>query len=505
MKKIKSLFQKENTIYYILFGALLMWISFLCIYKLGIKYVDPWDEARHGVNAYEMLHGKHLWVNTYLYETDLYNLKPPLSMWCQAFSFLILGSNTVSLRLYSALCYILLCVICGTFVWRHHGKLAAVIVLGLLSANTTPFAAHMIRSGDADSLYVLLFTLAMIFMLKIQEKMSNLYLCGLFFAFAFLTKSYHAGIIAVIGFVYLVATGLIKKMKLMDWVKFLIAILLPILIWAVPRFFVDGITFFREMILTDVLGRTDGTLNNNKQPFGWYASYYLGTMSGKLTIYLWALMVDIAAVFGFSIGMNKEKWEKQKHFWIGYGLWILVPFLAFSGVTNKLLWYVYPVSIPLFILCAVGLSKLMTHKALPKCMSCLALILCCITIFIYTKDVYQTIQTQTTQYLNEFQCLLKDTGKEFAKQKDAKRKIYVEYAADEAGNIETKWAGQDVFVAEAYGDFYCVNGGFEAMIADKDSGKLVIVSKSEQEKVLNQDKDLVPISSSENYVVILLK
>lgn len=62
--------------YFAGFILLIGLISFLSFYKLDAKYVDPWDEARHGVNAYEMYKEGNLIQSTYLYDTDYYNLKP---------------------------------------------------------------------------------------------------------------------------------------------------------------------------------------------------------------------------------------------------------------------------------------------------------------------------------------------------------------------------------------------------------------------------------------------
>lgn len=84
----------------------------------------------------------------------------------------------------------ILSVVTGCFVRRCYGRLEALFTLGFLAANTTPFIAHMIRAGDADSLYVLLFTLAMLAMLRVEKNQKYLYACGLFFALAFLAKAF---------------------------------------------------------------------------------------------------------------------------------------------------------------------------------------------------------------------------------------------------------------------------------------------------------------------------
>ena len=77
----------------------------------------------------------------------------------------------------------------------------------------------------------------------------------------------------------------------------------------------DGVTFFKQMLYVDVLNRTSGVLNNNKQPFFWYAEYFLGSMSGNITIYLWAFVICMVGVVYFSRLFTKEHYRKV----LGYG------------------------------------------------------------------------------------------------------------------------------------------------------------------------------------------
>jgi len=497
---------------YAVFVLLLCFIGVLCFYKLGVKYVDPWDEARHGVNAYEMLREKNLFQNTYLYEPDFYNLKPPLSMWCQVISFALFGANTFSLRAYSALCYLLLSFLVGRFVWKRQGALAGVLSLCFMAVNTTPFAAHMIRAGDADSLYVLLFSLSMLYMLSIPEKRENVYLCGLFFALAFLTKSYHAGVIAVIGGLFLLGTGEIKKLTGKNWLIFIVSCILPIALWAVPRLFTDGMAFFKEMLFTDVLGRTDGTLQNNIQPFSWYAQYYLGAMSGKLTVYLWELVIIVAGAFVFAALMSKEEWKKAKSGIMGYGLWIIVPFLMFSAVSNKLLWYLYPVTIPLGICAAIMLSKLIRLEKLPKVLRGVTAVAAVLMVVYFAKDVCHTIQSQTAVKGNEFQNLIQAVALELNEgdsdaQGETQIYAYVVHEPDAEGNISCDWAQQDVFVAEAYGDFKCRQEGVVGAKKEQEQWKQAVVfsAKGSVESLLHEFPEAKQITETEKYFAYIVE
>ncbi len=355
--------------YWLFFFILSLAIAFLCFRCLGIKYVDSWDEARHGISAYEMIQNKNFLVNTYLGEPDYWNVKPPLSFLTVAAGFLIFGYNTIGLRFFSALSYLLASVCTGLFAKRY-GKLASLFTLLFLAANYFPFKAHLVRAGDADSLYLLLFTLSMLAMLYIPKKQYALYLCALFFALAFLTKSFHAGMIAAIGGLFLLLTGEIKKMKPGTWLRFLFCALLPILLWAVLRYTYDGTVFFRNMYEADLAGRTAaGGLEGHGFPFSFYWTsifWNFDYIYGWLTV--GALLLACWSYFRPLSGLWKDFPLADR---IGLSLWILLPFFGFSAVSTKLMWYVYPCTVPLCLLSGIFLQKFLTNKKLPAILAML--------------------------------------------------------------------------------------------------------------------------------------
>lgn len=64
--------------YWICFLLLCSLTAFLCFRCLGIGAIDSWDEARHGISAYEMMQRGDWLVNTFCGEADYWNVKPPL-------------------------------------------------------------------------------------------------------------------------------------------------------------------------------------------------------------------------------------------------------------------------------------------------------------------------------------------------------------------------------------------------------------------------------------------
>lgn len=500
---------KKERLYQFLFVVLSLWLAFLCFYKLDVKYVDPWDEARHGVNAYEMQREGRLVESTYLYETDYYNLKPPMSMWMLMLSMKLFGSNVFALRFPSALCYLILALVTAGFLRKRYGTACALVCLAFFSANTTPFLAHMIRAGDADSLYVLIFTLAMLAMLKIREKQENLYWCGFLFALAFLTKSYHAGVIAVIGGLYLLITGELKRMKLVTWVKFALSAGIPLVVWALLRFRVDGLQFFKEMILTDVLGRSGKGFGSNEAGFSYYFSYYLGGMSGRVQVYLVVLLGLLAAgiyllvknkrISGNFIPKN-EAGERTKRDITGFALWILVPTLMFSAVSTKLLWYLYPVLTALLVAAAVLLGSIIQSEKTS------GTVRECVTFVTFMGAMYFSVIILGTIWnygingnqINEFQMLIRDTA---AVQKYDGMDAYMVLDSDNPEEpYNTKWSGQDVFVAEAYGDYMCKQGGSDALFENFAANKKMLLFTT----AAFYESNLMPIMDSKGLMPELL-
>ena len=71
-----SLLRLMRTGYWIWFALLTALTAFLCFRCLGIKAIDSWDEARHGISAYEMIQQGNYLVNTFMGEADYWNVKP---------------------------------------------------------------------------------------------------------------------------------------------------------------------------------------------------------------------------------------------------------------------------------------------------------------------------------------------------------------------------------------------------------------------------------------------
>lgn len=150
---------------------------------------------------------------------------------------------------------------------------------------------------------------------------------------------------------------------------------------------------------------------------------------------------------------NRFRFQNRQAY-LGYVLWVLLPFLAFSFVTNKLLWYVYPALVGLLSAAGIALGELFENKEISKTVRLGLLLLAFGFVVNFTAQELTMIKQQTG---NDFQNLVHKV----ALKQDLKGcEVYVDYDEQNAN-----WSQQDVFVAEAYGDFSCINGGMMAILA----------------------------------------
>lgn len=106
-KIYRALLRFFEKYYGFFFAVGVLVLAFYCFRCLDVKYVDSWDEARHGVNAYEMIQNGDYIRHTYNYQVDDWNLKPSISYWAIVLGFRLFGYSVWGLRFFSALAYLL--------------------------------------------------------------------------------------------------------------------------------------------------------------------------------------------------------------------------------------------------------------------------------------------------------------------------------------------------------------------------------------------------------------
>ena len=301
---------------------------------LGAGAVQQTDEATHGVNAYEMLvHGNAL-VNTYKYAVDYFNSKPPLSLWCIMLSYSAFGYTAFALRFASAVAGCILTVMMSVFLWKKESMATAVFFTAAVPLMTSLFEFHMFRAGDMDSIYVLLFAMAMIALYQAgRGSRWSLILYGLALGLAFLTKSIHAGMILLIGIFYI--PYLWKHLNAGKVISAVIAAVLVPGIWAGFRYRYDGMKFLYQMACGEA---------GDKIKTGPTLCYLQDILHSKI----WIAMIAVLLADFVLILLTGGKKQKLQHMLVQrlkenylFLLWLILPVLLYSMTGSHMPWYIY--------------------------------------------------------------------------------------------------------------------------------------------------------------------
>ena len=426
--------------------------------NLNEQTIIIWDEARHGVNAYEMLRNNDWVVNTYQGEADFYNLKPPLSMWLIMISFKLFGFTSLTFRLPSAVCILLSFLAVTLWTRKRHGMPASLIALLLLAANPMMYQSHAGRTGDADAVFQLLSTLGMLCMLDSERDIRRLYGSAVCFGLAFLAKSFHAALIPLVCLLWLVCTGQIKKLRLKNYLLSLLFGILPILPWAAARYLRDGSTFLISMFVTDVQERV-AYIAVSEEP-------YLYVLFKELALNpITAFCILICAV-GLGSALIKRGKLSKEH--VGLGLWIVVPLAVFYGSQTVMYWYTMTILFALPI--AAGIAGAFLLKG-PKGRFLKAA--CCAALMVGAAF-------QVSANLQAVQNLRPGTYQEtFWEMLDrdlhSGKHAYIQYnEGDDRWTDVTAWPAHDMLCAQMAGDVICLNGGAEAFEQDEEEAFLIV-------------------------------
>jgi len=466
--------------YKALFIIAAAFLAFICFWKLGQFPVADWDESRHGVSAYEMMKNHENIINTYNYQNDYWNLKPSLSFNFIIIAFKILGTTTFAFRIPSAIAMFLTGIILAYFIEKKYGKLESIISLIAFSVCTPLYMAHTARNGDADALFILFFTIAMIAMLLIDKNKKALYICSGAFALAFLTKSWHAFVIVAIGGLFLLLTGEIKKIKLKEWLLFILTFTVPIGAWVVARVLKDGTKFLVEMLQYDLLKRSSEAIEGNKESILYYFKFIL--LNGTSLVIALGIIILIGSLVYF------KKWELAKNDVIGYSLWIILPLIVFTIAKTKLAWYIIPIYIPLIIVGAIFLGKFLRELSMNR------LITVTLSLIFGVAVIYQgyiTVKFVNNPKIDPLQDFMVESFKNNEEIKS--ENAYIDIESEE-------WRQSQLLIGELYGDLKCKIGGVKGFSEDKDAVLITKKTKYLEDKEIL--KESIVISETDDYIII---
>lgn len=466
-----SILQK-NLVLIVIFAAFAVWVGILCFYHLDEAGTQNWDEARHIVNAYEMMSSDNPWINTYRGEVDYYNFKPPLSMWCIIFFFKLFGTSFYSMRLYSGVAMFLTFLIVFIFLFRNFGRRAAVIFGLLLITGEDLFFFHMARSADADALYILLYTAAILCLYMSEKRPWQFCLCCFFFSLAFLAKCLHVASGIAVMVCYL--PRIYKKLQIKHYAMGGLCLVLPTGIWALVRFRYDGFTFFAGMMGQEVVNRV-----RRAQDYLSYTRYFFETpmlvLSLCITVLSALIMVWIskksAGRSNHSILDLAKKIVSHKLYL--FFLWFLIPFgiYSVSGAFNS--WYFYICYIPFYIICGTVLGQFTAFHKRCRPIAVLLILILLVGVGFQTKKNITNLNTLIYECNTDIRHDLAELTETYPSAGNSR--IYIE-------NNRNEYLAQNVWeqncIADAYmlGNFQLEDGGVPAFIEDEDG--LLVISKN---------------------------
>ena len=143
---MKAIFPKVNLTLFD-WGCILL-CSIPAFYLLGTGYIHIWDEAVYVNASWDMAHGATWWVPS----VGEYNTKPPLVLWLQALSLLIVPSAEWAVRLPSAFAVVGILLMMQIALKRWGFDFWTRLIVMVCFVGHEGFVRqHISRTGDLDA------------------------------------------------------------------------------------------------------------------------------------------------------------------------------------------------------------------------------------------------------------------------------------------------------------------------------------------------------------------
>ncbi|MDF3004075.1 MAG: hypothetical protein K0S22_547 [Oscillospiraceae bacterium] len=484
-----ALFLEKN---FWLLSLCIFWvIVFFTCYDLGQLPARDWDEARHGVSAYEMMKNGNYIVNTYQYSNDYYNLKPPMSFFGIILGYKLFGFTLFGMRFYSALAFILSVVSVFFFCFKRYGRIEALCTLLFFACASPFYRYHFARHADADSLFSLFVLISLLALMLMEEWSPAIYICPFAFSLAFLTKSWHSFYVPLIVFVFMLIRKMFSSIKPLQWCGFVGMGAFPLVLWGVARFSQDGMKFFLDMICVDLFNRTTQVLEGH---FGSWLFYPRILFNRSLITGFLPVVLIILYVF-FSIHQSVDLSEKRnlKHDLPVILMWFFVPLILFSIARTKLSWYSIPMLYPIIIFSGVTFALMLQSKPQAiwgRVIACAVVALIVVPSFVKTYQEIQPAYSDNLQWmLHDEKSLLSATAGSTA---------YI--VADNANLIESG-KQKYVLLGELYYDWNCKEGSVDSFLSDQDAS-IMIITQDLYQNNLQKVSALKTLTHNQNFYIL---
>lgn len=475
--RIQRLLNFQNVALIVFSTISFITLLFILFHNLGNNAIADWDEARHGINAYEMLRSNNWIISTYQYEPDLWNLKPPFSYYLIALFYQLFGFSAFSLRIYSVISLILVFIISIFLLYRFSNKISIIVFDVTFLSFAEFFIGHCGRTGDADALFLLLYLISMTGLVISKTHHWGLYIFGIGFSLAFLTKSFHAAPIMLIGIAYIILSKLYKQLKLKDYIITFITSTLPIVIWAVVRYINDGMAFLGIMFGVDVTDRMATGASKGGSYFG-FIKVLLTNRPTQVIIAMILLCYIIQFIVKRTIKIGISNFQLLLY------VWFFVTLIFFSLTRTIEFWYYIPTFLCLILLVSITINDTIllikqqgvkSHILISVSSFCLIALFTAFSFLGIYRNIKSTFEIRETMAQNAIV--------NFTKQNptfEGYDCYFVKSKSEDPYPLENikegVWEQCDVLCAELNGDYKCLNGGIEGFRNNKKS--ILFIEKS---------------------------
>lgn len=308
-----------------------------------------WDESMFAVNAYEMIHNGKYFSLYFDGVPDLFNTKPPLSIWFQIIFVKTLGYNELALRLPSAIASALTVILLFNFISKNYSFLWAWLSVLILLTSYGFINFHTARTGDSDSLLTFFLVAANIYFLKfiLDNNKKHIFIFLLFISLAFATKMY-AALLFTPAYLFILIQN--KKTREFIFNKFFVSGIFILFLASVGLIYlreIDTPGYIQQILFKDA-GRIFSVVENHSGSPVFYLENFF-----KTRFSIWAVFLIVGSVFAFFIE-NKS----DKKLLTNLLILSLIYLIVISSSTTKLEWYdmpLYPLlsviaAYPLFLL-----------------------------------------------------------------------------------------------------------------------------------------------------------
>lgn len=391
MKKNNEINDVEQNHFKIVYLIIIIISIILCFGALDKLPIKLWDESRLAINAIEMSQSDNWLVPTYEYEPDMWNTKPPLLIWLQAFLITLMGIHPIAIRLPIAIATFLTIHFLFRFIKKYTSNtILAFFTVMVLMTTVGYIAPHVSRTGDYDGLLILFTTLYSLsfFTFLENKKTKYLFLFFLFLAFAVLTKSIAALLFLPGIFFYTLykkeGIHLLKNKYL--YLYFGIFLLLISTYYLLREYYNPG--YLEAVYTNEIAGRYLSSLEDNYQPFYFYLAYITGR-----NFLVWFIFLIIGIIIGC-----KSTDKKIKNISIFSTILTLSFLLIISSAKTKLLWYDAPIYPFFSILTAIALYSILKYLKIKwQSKISYSLLVALYSLIIFSYPLYDRMNTEVVK------------------------------------------------------------------------------------------------------------